>query len=410
MAWRTVRLVSGTLRRRKKASPPMKRPSGRSRIKVAKVASISWRLLALNTWICKPRERAAPSRSFNVSAILGLAGLTRTAMRAAVGTNSRRSPIRFAVNSVVKKLTPVRFPPGRARLAMRPKLTGSWGTAKTIGIVAVAAFAAAAVGMPPPLAITATWRRTRSAASAGNRSYWPSAQRYTIVTFSCSTKPVSLRPWRNARSRSPMASGDLVSRKPITGIADCCARAVSGHAAAPPRSVMNSRRLMLIMGISSPPASSGYLSYPCGDGALRAVFFTLSLAHGGRQVLGPVLNRSESGLDAALVNPNSSTSQRGKSAALRGFNLPNVGSGSCVTSNAGPNGVRNCTRDEGGPFEFGNQVLISSHRKLLSSKAMVVNVAETSGQDPGRHGRERRAQANRCRSVESGLDDVKTGG
>ena len=48
--------------------------------------------------------------------------------------------------------------------------------------------------------------------------------------------------------------------------------------------------------------------------------------------------------------------------------------------------VRNCTRDEGGPFEVGNQVLISSHRKLLSSKAMVVNVAETSGHDPGRHG------------------------
>jgi hypothetical protein len=39
--------------------------------------------------------------------------------------------------------------------------------------------------------------------------------------------------------------------------------------------------------------------------------------------------------------------------------------------------MRNCTRDEGRPFEVGNQVLISSHRKLLSSKAMVVNVAET---------------------------------
>src|SRR5829696_1990997 len=99
-----------------------------------------------------------------------------------------------------------------------------------------------------------------------------------------------------------------------------------------------------------------------------------------------------------------------RSAALRDFDPLHVGLGSCVTSNAGPNGVRNCTRDEGGPFEFGNQVLISSHRKLLSSKAMVVNVAETSGHDPGRHGRERRAQANRCRSVESGLDDVKTGG
>jgi hypothetical protein len=31
--------------------------------------------------------------------------------------------------------------------------------------------------------------------------------------------------------------------------------------------------------------------------------------------------------------------------------------------------LRNCTGDEGGPFEFGNQVLISSHRKLLWSKA-----------------------------------------
>src|SRR5215467_11138880 len=72
--------------------------------------------------------------------------------------------------------------------------------------------------------------------------------------------------------------------------------------------------------------------------------------------------------------------------------------------------LRNCTRDEGGPFEFGNQVLISSHRKSLSSKAMVVNVAETLGHDLSRHGRERRAQANRCRSVESGLGDVKTGG
>ena len=47
--------------------------------------------------------------------------------------------------------------------------------------------------------------------------------------------------------------------------------------------------------------------------------------------------------------------------------------------------MRNCTRDEGGPFEVGNQVLISSHRKLLSSKATVVNVAEKSEQDSDRH-------------------------
>ena len=41
--------------------------------------------------------------------------------------------------------------------------------------------------------------------------------------------------------------------------------------------------------------------------------------------------------------------------------------------------MRNCMRDGGGPSEVGNQVLISSHRKLLSSKAMVVSVAETAG-------------------------------
>jgi len=48
--------------------------------------------------------------------------------------------------------------------------------------------------------------------------------------------------------------------------------------------------------------------------------------------------------------------------------------------------VRNCTRDEGGPFEAGSQVQVSSHRKLLSSRAMVVSVAETSGRDPVRQG------------------------
>jgi hypothetical protein len=30
--------------------------------------------------------------------------------------------------------------------------------------------------------------------------------------------------------------------------------------------------------------------------------------------------------------------------------------------------LRNCTRDERRPFEFGNQVLISRHSKLLWSK------------------------------------------
>src|SRR6516165_2510488 len=47
--------------------------------------------------------------------------------------------------------------------------------------------------------------------------------------------------------------------------------------------------------------------------------------------------------------------------------------------------MRNCTRDEGRSFEIGNQVLVSNHRKLLWSKATVVNVAEKPEQDSGRY-------------------------
>jgi hypothetical protein len=56
--------------------------------------------------------------------------------------------------------------------------------------------------------------------------------------------------------------------------------------------------------------------------------------------------------------------------------------------------MRNCTRDEGGPFGFGNQVLISSHRKLLRSRAVVVSVAEKTG-TRFRQARSREASASK---------------
>jgi hypothetical protein len=46
---------------------------------------------------------------------------------------------------------------------------------------------AASVEGVPTVAIADTWRLTRSAAIAGSRSYWPCAQRYSIVTFRPST-------------------------------------------------------------------------------------------------------------------------------------------------------------------------------------------------------------------------------
>ena len=102
---------------------------------------------------------------------------------------------------------PVRLPSGRARLETRPSLTGSSPTLNTMGIVAVAALAANATGLPPVAAMTATCRRTNSAASAGSRSYCPSAQRCSIARFWPSIKPASLKPWRNAATRWAYGSG-----------------------------------------------------------------------------------------------------------------------------------------------------------------------------------------------------------
>jgi hypothetical protein len=237
---RDAKLASCTRRLVKNGSLVTKSASGRRSAKVAKAASISRLVLALRTVVCSPIARAAGSMSRSVVSASGPVGLTSTAIRATAGTSSRRSSNRFAVSSPLTMLTPVRLLPGRARLVTRPVRTGSSATINTMGMLVVAAFAGRAAGLFA--AITATRRRTNSAANSGSRSYLSSAQRYTIATFSPSTKPVSFRPRWNARRRSANTSGDALLRNPTTGIAGCCARAASGHAAAPPSSVMKSRR------------------------------------------------------------------------------------------------------------------------------------------------------------------------
>ena len=91
-----------------------------------------------------------------------------TPIMPAFGTNSCSSSNFFGSNAVVNRLTPVALPPGRLKLATTPSWTGSPAETKTIGIVVVAAFVARTLGVLPAK-ITATWRRTNSAASAGSR-------------------------------------------------------------------------------------------------------------------------------------------------------------------------------------------------------------------------------------------------
>jgi hypothetical protein len=66
-----------------------------------------------------------------------------------------------------------------------------------------------------------------------------------------------LSPWLNDAIRFVVTGDDELLRNPITAIdCCCCAPAARGHAAAPPTNVMNSRRLMLDMGTSSPAGSA----------------------------------------------------------------------------------------------------------------------------------------------------------
>src|SRR5262245_13867716 len=118
-------------------------------------------------------------------------------------------------------------------------------TPKTIGTVAVTAFAASAAGVLAGVAITATPRCTRSRTNSGSRALSLYAKRNSTVTLRPSMKPASFKPLRNAATTPPLSSGTPGYTNPITGIVDgdCCAPAASGHAAiAPPSSVIKLRR------------------------------------------------------------------------------------------------------------------------------------------------------------------------
>ena len=171
----------------------MKNGSGRTksapacRWTAAKAGSNSASVPAVITWSCRPTARAVSCISVVLITVFGLFGFTRKATVAAVGTSSQSSSSCFAISVKDNRLTPITLPPGRLRLATRPSFMGSLPVSKTIGMVRVAALAASAEGSPPVAAITTTCRLIKSATSAGNRSYFPSAQRYSIATFWPST-------------------------------------------------------------------------------------------------------------------------------------------------------------------------------------------------------------------------------
>src|SRR5262245_678074 len=124
---------------------------------------------------------------------------------------------------------PVTVPPGRAKLWMSPFSMGSAAVTVTMGMVALALRAAWAAAVPGAT-ITSTFSRTRSAASSGNRSSRPSANRNSMTTSRPSTYPRSLRP-----CRKPSLGGGGPDREPptiypIRATLAGCASAMSGGA------------------------------------------------------------------------------------------------------------------------------------------------------------------------------------
>jgi hypothetical protein len=111
-----------------------------------------------------------------MSCLNGNADSFRTATREMVGTASFNTSSCLVTRSATRRSSPVRLPPGRARLATRPRSTRLEDTATTMGMVVVACLVASAAGVEcSQMTSGASW--TNSAARAGSRSARSSPKR-----------------------------------------------------------------------------------------------------------------------------------------------------------------------------------------------------------------------------------------
>jgi hypothetical protein len=149
-------------------------------------------------------------------------------------------------NSIVAN--PVTLPPGRARFLIYPDSTTEAVPGMMIGTVRVSCIR---TGMtrPPRATMTSGFDSTRLAALARTRSILSVVQRSSNSMLAPRVHPSLCSSCRNAPTRDchSVSLGGNGNRIPMRRIRSaCCARAASGcHVpAAPPTSVMNSRRLI----------------------------------------------------------------------------------------------------------------------------------------------------------------------
>src|SRR5271169_1276769 len=196
-----------------------------------------------------PNDDAAVWTAANPPDPAGTAGSRNTATRVTAGAIFLSSSSHFPPRLNSQAVNPVALLAGRARLATKPEPTGSIVITNTIGTVRLACWNAPTI--EPAVAImTPGASATNSSAYLRKRSRSPAPQRYSICTFVPMIQPRSCSPFSNAEMR-PGASGSSVDCHMSTPMrrtrpgSGCWARTASGHAAAaPPITLMNSRRLM----------------------------------------------------------------------------------------------------------------------------------------------------------------------
>src|SRR5262249_36160914 len=168
-----------------------------------------------------------------------------TATRVRPGAISLSSSNHFPLMPYSVKLNPVALPPGRAKLSTKPPPTGSPTFTNTIGTARVASSKGGKLGLPVA-------RMTSGASAISSAAYLRTSsvlvgQRVSMRTLWPSIQPNFSSPPRNAAMRAlPSASSAAVLiSTPMRRIRSFCARAASGHAAAPPTSRMDSRPLIV---------------------------------------------------------------------------------------------------------------------------------------------------------------------
>src|SRR6516162_3254029 len=180
------------------------------------------------------------------------------------GTTSRNRASRLPISSDCWIEIPVTLPSRRAKLAIKPP-RGSDATAKTIGMVVVACFTAAAAA--PYVTITSTCRRENSTAKSLTRLELPPAQRYSTSIVSPVVQPSSRRRVTKAAVHELQTVASAPSTPIRRGSPPCSACAEMGHVPTRPQTIlMNFRRSM-----ASPPSQGphrAFQEYQVIDGEL----------------------------------------------------------------------------------------------------------------------------------------------